>query len=86
MGEAKNMLTAITFAGIPLGIYLIILGIQARKKIDRYEFENRTDGGVVKFPDYEASRKHDWLKRQAANFPGLGVAILGLSIFILFIA
>lgn len=52
----------ITFS---IGTILLVISIRGERRLRIYEFNNRTDGGVVQFPSYEASerheRKHMWL-------------------------
>jgi hypothetical protein len=48
-----NLLLALLFGAIAYSYYKKVVALR------KYEFENRTDGGVVKFESFEASRKHD---------------------------
>lgn len=47
------------------GGLLLARFIRTHHQIKRYEFENRTDGGVVQFESYEASRRHE--KKHSLN-------------------
>lgn len=40
------------------GIIALFVGSGMNKKLNKYEFEHRTDGGTITFPDYEYSVKH----------------------------
>jgi hypothetical protein len=48
-----------------IGTIFLIISIRGERRLRVYEFNNRSDGGVVQFPNYEASerheRKHMWL-------------------------
>lgn len=41
-----------------VGVLLFAKGIRLHKRLERYEFEHRTSGGVVEFTDYGASLRH----------------------------
>ena len=49
-----------------LGIFLIVIGlpfmiisIRGERRLQEYEFNNRTDGGVVQFQNFKDSERHD---------------------------
>lgn len=42
---------------IAAGIFLFINGLKDAKVLEKYAFNNRTDGGVVQFENYEAAQK-----------------------------
>lgn len=79
-----------------LGIFLLVLGvIKIRKSskvmddLKRYEFENTTDGGTVKFTNYEESQNHEINKKRAELVAALsvfsmffGVIFLSIALFI----
>ena len=59
----------------------------SHKKIEaynKYEFENRSTGGVVGFKTYEEGKKHDfWKERLGWLRKGcMGIAMLSLSIIL----
>jgi len=79
--EAKSLEYMAIFA-LVLCVVFVLLGILATRKvmalkheIRRYEFENRTSGGVVQFTSYEAMLEHErkkdrlGLKMMAASIP-----------------
>lgn len=77
---------------IALGIVLIIVGVfidirgrRRWRKLDKYEFEHRTEGGVVTFPDYEAAQRHRRRKVMQVFFaPAAGVLyLIGLALVLL---
>ncbi|HDZ15506.1 MAG TPA: hypothetical protein ENH60_11500 [Pricia sp.] len=43
-----------------------------REKLRRYEFENRTSGGVVQFESYEHSKSHAHKMRRAIFINNFG--------------
>ncbi|MGB3393703.1 MAG: hypothetical protein WA956_02555 [Stenotrophomonas sp.] len=43
---------------IAAAIPFYVKGIRMMLAIRKYEFENRTDGGVVRFKDFEATHAH----------------------------
>jgi hypothetical protein len=56
MGTDPNV---IIWGLIGSGVLMLIFGGKMLARADRYEFENRTDGGVVRFESYEASNTHE---------------------------
>jgi len=68
-------------------IYSIYLGINSSKTYNllrKYEFENRTEGGVVQFACYEDSKKHESRRAKAhakAYISGAMIAASGLYLF-----
>src|SRR5450631_4269201 len=62
-----------------LSILLVILpGVRARKKLEEYEFNNRTSGGVVQFKTFHDSELHARAKGRALSRVASGGAIIGL--------
>lgn len=53
-------MTYLILAGVAFaaGIFLIVRANALKHEIQRYEFNNTTDGGVVQFKDYEESIAH----------------------------
>lgn len=49
------MIGGLIFLG---GLVLLIAGIRRAREIAKYEFENRTSGGVVQFESFEDSNRH----------------------------
>lgn len=71
-------------------ILLLILGAGTTytgyKIIDnrrKYEFKNRTDGGVVKFKDWQATKKHHAIMKSGKAIGSIGVLIFFAGIFII---
>ena len=57
---------AVGFVGAAISGTLFVLslrswrsGVRKSKQAARYEFENRSDGGVVGFESYDAANRHD---------------------------
>lgn len=67
---------------IPLGIWTAWSATQRKKKYEAYEFENRTDGGVVQFQTYEASKKHKLNKDWCDFFIKLGVWLVVIGVLL----
>lgn len=63
--------------------WVMFLGGKGTHALKKYEFENRTSGGVVQFPTYEDSLKHNRKKGRAGLLVFVGAlgAILGFLIF-----
>jgi hypothetical protein len=61
------------------GIALFNKGRKLVHEVKRYEFENRTDGGVVKFQDYDASVEHRKKKGRAGDAYNLGAVMMGVG-------
>ncbi len=67
------------------GGLLLALFIRTHHQIKRYEFDNMTDGSVVQFESYEASRHHKkrrWLNDAIGRLGMLlfGFGVLGVAI------
>ena len=60
------------------GLVVVVFGMKMEGKLRRYEFNNRTSGGTVEFPSYEASRSHEMKRRVAKLIITLG----GFPLFI----
>lgn len=75
-----------------IGVLLFVKGIRLHKRLERYEFEHRTSGGVVQFADYDASLRHrreKWKKDLiiriatiALVIGTLGLTMTGTAVFI----
>lgn len=52
------MKVLIAFVLLVGGVFLVIKHLKMNKEIKKYEFENRTSGGVVQFKTYEDSVRH----------------------------
>lgn len=75
-----------------IGVLLFVKGIRLHKRLERYEFEHRTSGGVVQFADYDASLRHrreKWKKdlmiriaTMALVIGTLGLVMTGTAFFI----
>lgn len=48
---------------IVIGAFVFVTSIKQLHKLNRYEFENRTNGGKVQFKTYEDSIKHSSKKQ-----------------------
>ncbi len=73
-------------AGIAGAVYLWISAWRNKREVQKYEFENITDGGVVKFASFEDKKKFDWKRQRTFAFVmwGIGSIILGLVLAIKF--
>ena len=70
----------ILFGGILLlllGGYIHLYGNKILYKLSVYEFENRTDGGVIQFDTFEDSEKHDF-----SYYVAYTLMIVGVILFI----
>lgn len=61
-----------------LGLIVLIIAIFWNISLSKYEFKNRTDGGVIEFPSYGASQWH-YIKRKICD-----LLILASSLAIVF--
>lgn len=43
---------------VACGLWIVVQASKAKRELLKYEFENRTDGGVVRFANHEASLAH----------------------------
>lgn len=64
------------------GVFLFYLGYRLKSRLDRYEFENRTDGGVVQFESFGASQAHARNQRGAQMIMVAGALVLFAGIVI----
>lgn len=58
----------------------------AKRKLDRYEFEHRSRGGVVEFESFEAAERHKHLRTigfYANKWSWIGIAITCIGIYVL---
>jgi hypothetical protein len=68
-----------------LGLFMMRRGWRIQRALDKYEFENRTEGGVVEFESHDAALRHRRRKYFANQFLFLGgslVAILGVIVLL----
>ena len=72
-------------AALVLGIVLSVSAFRRRDRLRKYEFQNRSGGGTVSFPSYEASKRHSRAKVMARLQGSLGwvLVVLGLIGFAL---
>ena len=81
-----TVLTAVAVALIAVGIWIYWATAKSKakglEKLDRYEFEHRTGGGVVQFKTYEESVAHRRSKAKLSDPGGLGVGCGCLLMFI----
>jgi len=54
------------------------------RELRRYEFEHRTDGGVVQFKTFEDSEEHQRRRRRAPMSSGSG-CLYGVGVFMIVI-
>lgn len=66
-----------------LGFYVLIKGIRINQAVRKYEFENRTGGGSIKFKDFDASLEHQRKQMRAKFVQGLGLAVAIVGTFVL---
>lgn len=67
------------------GIAISIWGYKVRDKIERYNFENRTDGGVVQYKNYSDTKKHGALGCLGKFLGIIGLVGIGIGSVILII-
>ena len=61
---------------IGLGTWLVWSGSKNLRMLEKYEFENRTEGGVVQFNDFEASERHENKKKWYRSLMNIGGCIV----------
>ena len=78
---------------IAVGFRLVVQASKAKRDLMKYEFDNRTDGGVVRFADHEASLVHGrrhffmgWLLKTGAFMVGIGAILLPFALIGIFSA
>lgn len=78
---------------IAVGFRFVVQASKAKRDLMKYEFNNRTDGGVVRFADHEASlahgRKHifmGWLLKAGAFMVGIGAILIPFALIGIFSA
>lgn len=78
---------------IAIGFRFVVQASKEKRDLMKYEFENKTDGGVVKFADHEASlahgRKHffmGWLLKVGAFMVGIGAILTPFALIGIFSA
>lgn len=67
---------------IAMAVPFYVKGIRMMLAVRKYEFENRTDGGVVRFKDFEATHAHH-RKEMAARFiqmVAVVIAVVGCGV------
>jgi len=67
-----------------LGVLIMWRAARALRRLKKYEFENRSDGGVVGFNSYDASRKHSRKKMLAGCAVNLAILFI-MSAVVMFI-
>jgi len=67
---------------IAFGFFITIKGARINQEIRKYEFENRTDGGTVKFKDFDSSLEHNRKQMRAKFVQGLGLFIAVIGAFV----
>lgn len=73
------------------GLWIVVQASKAKRELLKYEFENRTGGGVVRFADHEASlahgRRHYFqgaLLKAGAFMVGIGAILIPFALVGLF--
>ena len=66
------------------GILSLILGSNINRKLNKYEFDNRTDGGVVKFQKYEDEINHKRQRGYAKILFNIGLLAIVIGIIVHF--
>lgn len=69
------MYYSVTLALLVIGIWMLVKATRLRKELARYEFENRTDGGVVKFASFEESERHRKRQGRIGTLVGVGMLL-----------
>ncbi len=68
---------------IAIGFVVLVKGMRINQAVQRYEFENRTEGGTVKFKDFDASREHVRMKMRAKFVQGSALFLFVVGAFVL---
>ena len=68
---------------LPLGLLIVWKAARALRRLQKYEFENTTGGGVVQFETFEGSRKHKRKEARAGCAAVLGVLLILIAVFML---
>ena len=68
---------------IAIGFVILVKGMRINQAVQRYEFENRTDGGTVKFKDFDSSREHVRMQMRAKFVQGFSLFLLVVGAFVL---
>ncbi len=63
-----------------IGIVIIYMGYKILDNRKKYEFENRTSGGVVEFKNWKATKRHALLKGVGKLIGVIGVLISGVGL------
>jgi hypothetical protein len=63
------------------GTVIMMPAARWKVKLEKYEFEHRTSGGVVQFPRYEDSVAHESKKKLANMAMNFGGTICAFAIF-----
>jgi len=61
-----------------IGAIILYIGYKVFDDRKKYEFENRTNGGVVKFKDWKATKKHGLTK-------GIGNLLITIGLILVII-
>lgn len=69
---------------ILIGIILTLLGLKMVMRKPNFELEKTTNGRTVKFLGYDESKKHYRIKSVGRLILLLGIALLGVGIYISF--
>lgn len=81
------MIYSVLFAALlAFGGFLIFISGKKITQCKKYEFENRSDGGVVSFPSFEESEKFRRRKKGAEGQQSAGYVICIFAVFALALA
>lgn len=57
------------------GLFLLVYGKWWQRRLRKYEFENRSDGGVIGFKSFGDAEAHKWKHRIADFVGGIGIIL-----------
>ncbi|MDR3764871.1 MAG: hypothetical protein P4M01_12330 [Acidobacteriota bacterium] len=86
--ESHRLFNEVFYGDIFFGVCCLASWV-GLEMLNKYEFDHRTDGGVVKFNSYGASRLHGikaGLLRMVRKFTGAIFVLLGVFVLIGFVA
>lgn len=86
--ESHRLFNEVFFSDLFFGVCCLASWV-GLEMLNKYEFDHRTDGGVVKFGSYGASRLHGikvGLLRMVRKFTGALFVLLGVFVLIGFVA
>ena len=78
------MVAFVGFLFVALGIFLFSKGRKINLECEKYEFENRTNGGVIQFKDFKESKRHEAKKQSARIFGNLSMFAFLVGLILVF--